>query len=225
MKNSIPAIVIALLGFVTAPTTDAAAPGPALSGAFSSISAGSVVNLSTEGEIDWVHWGLFTETSLDRKSGVLAQISDFTLQDASNGYAYVYQFADNANGYTWSDGAPNAAITNTTTGVWAYGVPQIGSGFKITAPADTATRTLKVYVGAYAARGKLEAFLSDGSATGYTNTSLFNIVNGPSGVYTLNYSAASASQQITVRWTLTKCHLFQASTSPNRPTKSSGNTI
>ncbi len=203
MKNSINAIAIALLGLLTATMSHAAVPGPALSGIFSSISAGSVVNLSTEGEIDWVHWGLFTETSLDRKAGVIAQISDFTLLDASNGYAYVYQYADNANSYGWFDGTPNATVTNTTTGVWAYGVPQIGSGFRITAPADTATRTLKVYVGAYGARGKFEAFLSDASAAGYTNTSLFNVMSGPSGVYTLNYAAASAGQQMIVRWTLT----------------------
>src|SRR5215213_4661176 len=66
-----------------------------------SIAAGSVVDLTTNGPLDWVHWGLFTETSIDRKASVTPQISDFTLVDASNGFAYVYQFGDNANGYTW----------------------------------------------------------------------------------------------------------------------------
>lgn len=179
-----------------------AAAGPAVSGTFASIPAGTVVNLSAEGELDWVHWGLFTESSVNRKASVLAQISNYTLVDASNGFAYAYQFGDNANGYSWFDGTPQASVTNTTTGVWAYGTPQIGSGFRITAPADTTSRTLKVYVGAYAARGKLEAFLSDGSAAGYTNTALFNTMNGPSGVFTLNYAAASAGQTLIVRWTL-----------------------
>src|SRR5207248_917712 len=119
-----------------------------------------------------------------------------------SGSASVYQFADNANGYSWSDGTPTAVVTNTTTGVWAYGTPAIGSGFKITAPADTASRILKVYVGAFAARGKLEAYLSDGSGHGYTNTSLFNIGNGPSAVYTITYAAGSAGQQLVVRWFL-----------------------
>jgi hypothetical protein len=181
----------------------AAPAGPSLSGSFSSITAASVVNLTSEGEIDWVHWGLYTETSLDRKVGVVPQISDFALLDNTNGFASVYQFADNANGYSWSDGTPTASVTNTTTGVWAYGIPGMDTGFQITAPADTATRTLKVYVGAYAARGRFEAYLSDGSARGYTNTgSLFNMVNGPSGVFTLNYAAGSAGQQLIIRWTL-----------------------
>jgi hypothetical protein len=56
-----------------------AAPGPSLAGSFNSVPAGSAVNLTAEGEADWVHWGLFTETSLDRKAGVVPQISDFTL--------------------------------------------------------------------------------------------------------------------------------------------------
>lgn len=181
---------------------NAAAPGPSVSGTLTTIPAGNVVNLTGEGEIDWVHWGLYTETSLDRKASVVPQISDFTPVDASNGFVFVYQFGDNANGYSWSDGTPTASEDNTTTGVWAYGTPLIGSGFALSAPADTGTRTLKVYVGAYRARGRFEAWLSDGSARGYTNTSLFNMGNGPSGVYALTYAAASAGQTLHVRWTL-----------------------
>jgi Bacterial Ig domain len=130
------------------------------------------------------------------------QISDFIPVDSSNGFVFVYQFADNANGYSWSDGTPTASVTNSTTGVWAYGTPLIGSGFQMSAPADTATRTLKVYVGAFKARGQLEAYLSDGSASAYFNSSLVNLGNGPSGVYTITYSAASAGQQLIVRWTM-----------------------
>ena len=196
---------LAVVFFFTAPVryARAASTGPSLSGSFSSIPAASVVNLTSEGEIDWVHWGLYTETSLDRKAGVVPQISDFALLDNTNGFASVYQFTDNANGYSWSDGTPTVSVTNTTTGVWAFGIPNRDTGFQITVPADTATSTLKVYVGAYAARGRFEAYLSDGSARGYTNTSsLFNMANGPSGVFTLNYAAGSAGQQLIIRWTL-----------------------
>jgi hypothetical protein len=178
------------------------AQGAALNGSFATVPTASVVNLTTEGRIDWVHWGLYTETSLDRKANVEPQISDFTPVDATNGFVLVYQFADNANGYSWSDGTPTTSVTNSTTGVWAYGTPLIGSGFQISAPADTATRTLKVFVGAFKARGQLEAYLSDGSANAYINSSLFNMGNGPSGVYTITYTAAAAGQQLIVRWTL-----------------------
>ncbi len=181
-----------------------AAEGASLTGNFTAIPQGSVVNLTSEGPLDWVHWGLYTETSIDRKAGVTSLISDFRLLDATNGFAYVYQYTDNYNGYSWSDGTPNAAITNTTTGVWAYGVPAaVGSGFELTVPADTTVRTLKVYVGAYAARGKLEARLSDSSAPAYTDSSLANLsTNGPSGVYLISYAAQSAGQSLSVKWTL-----------------------
>src|SRR5829696_7263340 len=110
---------------------------------FSILSSNSV-NLSQDGVLDWVHWGLFTETSVDRKAGVTPQISDFALVDASNGYAYVYQFADNLNGYSWNDGTPHMSVTNSKTGVWAYGTPPppIGSGFRFTVPASTNLQTL-----------------------------------------------------------------------------------
>src|SRR5262249_53923247 len=123
-------------------------------------------------------WGLYTETSLDRKAGVLPQISDFAVLDDTNGFAFAYQFADNFNGYSWSDGTPTPAVTNTTTGVWTYGIPIIGTGFQITAPADTTVRTFKVYVAVFGAHGKFKAYLSDRSAPSYANSSLFNMLNG-----------------------------------------------
>jgi hypothetical protein len=190
------------VGALLSAAASRAAPGPALSASFATVPAGSVVDLTSEGEVDWVHWGLYTETSLDRKANVVPQISDFTPVDAANGFVFVYQFGDNANGYSWSDGTPTATVADTTTGVWAYGTPLIGSGFKLSAPADTATRTLKVYVGAFKARGRFEAYLSDGGGRGYTDTSLFNLSNGPSGVYTVTYAAGSAGQQLIVVWTL-----------------------
>src|SRR6187402_52495 len=92
-----------------------------LSVTFSEVPEGSVVDLTSEGKIDWVHWGLHTDSSLHRKAGVTPLISDFVRQDASNGFSHIYQYADNYNGYSWGDGVPETAVTNTPTGVWAFG--------------------------------------------------------------------------------------------------------
>ena len=174
-----------------------------LTAGFSSISQGSIVNLTAQGTADWIHWGLFTETSVDRKVNVSPQISNFTPVDASNGYVYIYQYSDNFNGYSWSDGTPHMSATNTTTGVWAYGVPAVGSGFRFDVTASTNIQTLKIYVGAFAAKGKLLVYLSDSSAAGYTNnTAINNISNGPSGVFTVNFAANSPNQALHVVWTL-----------------------
>jgi len=184
--------------------TGFSARAASLMGSFASIPQGASVNLTVEGPIDWVHWGLYTETSLDRKVGVTPLISDFTILYATNAYAYAYQFADNYNDYSWSDGTPTASVTNTPTGVWAYGVPTRNSGFQFTVPADTTLRTLKVYVGAFAARGNFEASLSDNGASAYSDPTLVNMGNGPSGVYSISYAAQSAGQRLTIKWTLSQ---------------------
>jgi hypothetical protein len=173
---------------------------------FAPVPQGTNVDLTAEGKSDWVHWGLFTESSLNRKAGVPPLITDFTVQVPTGGSAVVFQYADNFNGYSWADGFPEASATNTPTGVWAYGIPRLGSGFMFAVPADTTPRTLKVYVGVFAGGGTFETWLSDNSAPIYVDTTLTNPSNGPGGVYTIEFSADSPGQLLMVRWTLTSQH-------------------
>lgn len=177
-----------------------------LTGSAVRLNTGAGVNLTAAGPVDWVHWGLQSDTSINRKANVSPQISDWTaLHDShdSNAGVYVFQFADNSNTYSWSDGTPTVAVNETTTGVWAYGwpPPNTGTGFEITVPADTALKTLKVYVGAYGARGRFEAVLSDDSAPAYVDTSVNNFRKGPNTVYTLQFAADSAPQTLRIRYT------------------------
>jgi hypothetical protein len=166
---------------------------------------GTVINLSTAGPADWVHWGLYTNTSINRKTLVPQQISDYTLLIGSDGYAQVFQYADNMNGYSWTNGAPVASVTNTTTGLYAYSSPvAVGTGFEITAPADTRPRVLKVYVGVFSGQGEITATLSDNSATPYVESSLSYTGNGASRAYVLTYVANSAGQNLRVDWRLKK---------------------
>ena len=75
-------------------------------------------------------------------------------------------------GFTWTDGTPTGAASNSTTGIYISGQ---NNGFQIMATADTALRTLKVYVGAWRTQGQFQAHLSDGSAVDlYMDTSLSN---------------------------------------------------
>src|ERR1044071_5823811 len=205
MKKCLTSIAATVLWFSAGHLIAAAT----LNGSFTTIPSGTIINLTAAGPVDWVHWGLYTDTSVDRKGGVAPQISNFSLvynTADSNAYVFVYQYSDNPNGYSWSDGSPTAIVTNTTTGVWAYGLPQIGTGFEISVPADTTLRTLKVYVGVFAAVGRFVASLSDGSAPTYTNSSLDSIRTTQNGVYSLEYSANSPGQTLTIRWTLELFH-------------------
>ena len=154
----------------------------------------TLVNLTAEGTADWLHWGARTNGGLDRKAGVVQQLGDYTTIGANS----VDRYADNYTGFSWTDGTPTANATNTTTGVF---IPGLTNGFELSAPADTATRTLKIYVGLYAAKGHLQVWLSDFSARAYTDTSLSNFFGNAYAAYTLNYAAASAGQALKVRFT------------------------
>jgi len=77
----------------------------------------------------------------------------------------------------------------------------LSSGFQLTLPADTTPHLLRLYVGAYAARGRLLAYLSDFSAQPYIDTSVFDIGwDNEYAVYSIAYSAASAGQQLIVSY-------------------------
>jgi len=174
--------------------------GGTLTGSLAPVGQGADVNLTINGALDWVHWGLYTDTSVDRKATVTPQIGSVVPVGAASGFTYVFQYSDNYNGYSWEDGTPFPAATNTTTGIWAYNFAPADSGFEFSVPADTNLKTLKVYVGAFNCRGRLTATLSDGSATSYTDFGLFNIGNGPGGVYTINFAANSSGQSLTITW-------------------------
>jgi hypothetical protein len=76
----------------------------------------------------------------------------------------------------------------------------LGTGFSFTVPADTTSRTVKVWVAQNRAGGQLTATLSDGSAAPFSDS--FNVGGADfvGSVYTLTYQAASAGQTLTVSW-------------------------
>jgi hypothetical protein len=167
----------------------------ALSGAYEVLAAASTVNLTAEGTIDWAQWGRLNADDFNHRADVASQISDFQLI----GQGPVLQFGDNFTGYSWSNGTPVAQATGVTAGIY---VVDEGNGFELTVPADATVKTLKVYVGAYAAQMRFEASLSDGSAPPYIDESFQNPSDGPNRAYVLNFAADSPGQTLTVRFTV-----------------------
>ncbi|MBL7261775.1 hypothetical protein JKJ07_46615 [Actinoplanes sp. LDG1-01] len=117
------------------------------------------VDLSAEGESDWVHWGLDGTFSLERDKG-----GDFRILEGAP-TAPRFRHSLSQQTFTWSGGDPVASTTGTRTGIRTCGQ---GNGFTLTAPAGTTPRILKLYVGSVSARGKLTARLSTGDSTGST---------------------------------------------------------
>ena len=154
----------------------------------------SSIDLTSEGTTDWAHWGLTTASSFDHKSNVTQQISNYTRVGTGSGG----NFTDGSILYSWSDGTPVTSVTNSGSAIYIAG---LNKGFEINVPADTTSRTLKLYVGVYAAQGKFEASLSDASAAAITDTSVINQTGSSSQVYTITYNAATGGQSLKVRWT------------------------
>jgi hypothetical protein len=151
------------------------------------------IQLTTEGSLDWAHWGLSSATAFDHKAGA-SLISNYT---AIGGPAT--QYTNNPSGFTWTGGTPTATATNTTTGVYIGGYAE---GFRITAPADQTIRTLRVYVGVHNVQGRMVAQLSDGSAPDYVGILVENNTTPSTyGVFTFAYKAASAGQTLIVTFT------------------------
>ncbi len=156
----------------------------------------NVYNLTNEGTLDWIQWGLNTPEDVNHKLAVQQQISNFILI----GTATVQRDDHYTNAYTWSDGTPvMVAPPQQPSGVYVKG---IGNGFALTVAASTTPRTLRVYVGAVHAEGYLWAGINGRTIT---DTSL-DMRNNPNiednGIYTLTFSSSVPDQVLTVKYTV-----------------------
>jgi hypothetical protein len=98
----------------------------------------------------------------------------------------------------WTDGSPTSNEPGTTT---VLSITGLNNGYQFTAPADTAYRTLRLYMGVEHGTAKVTAALSDGSSAPYSDTGIHTVgkAGGPvSGTYTFVYKASKANQTLTV---------------------------
>jgi len=114
------------------------------------------VDLSGEGRRDWVHWGEQGTFSLERAKDGGFQILEGTPT------APRFRHDQSPQRFRWRGGSPVDDSGGTPTGIRTC---DEGNGFTLSAPATRSTRTLRLYVGASAARGRLEATLSTGGGT------------------------------------------------------------
>lgn len=188
-------------------TQDAPASGggsyPA-TGALSVTSASgpSTLNLTTDGTRGWfiLHGTLVTPRQQNppyRK--ILGEMdgSDFDWIVASSG---------SNTGFTQGSGLAVTATDNLVAGLTSYATDEgyydgsgTGFGFQFSAPADTYSRTLKVYASSYSGDIQLTASLSDGSATTVTKTGSSASSTETRFVFTLTYNAARDGQRLRVK--------------------------
>lgn len=155
----------------------------------------AVVDLAAEGTRDWVHWGQAGTFSLERDKDGGFEI----LEGAPT--APRFRHALSPQKFRWAGGEPVASSDGTPTGIRTCGR---NNGFTLTAPAGTTTRTLRLYVGVLAGRGRLDARLSAGSATGSTTLEQRD-GNLRTAVITLTYRAPRTAQ-LRLNWITTEAY-------------------
>jgi len=189
--------LLAVSVFLAVPGTSR---GATLSGAFAALPVGTSVDLAGEGTLDWGHWGQPTEWTYNHKYGVIQQITYSFITDPD----YVdgpYLINDGTSVFSWTNGTPMRAATNTPNGAFIVGdrIKGNATGFQVQCLADTMPKRLKVYVGTSGSQATFSASLS--GASSYTDNS-FNGATGPlNGVYTLNFQANSPGQILTMTFT------------------------
>jgi hypothetical protein len=155
------------------------------------------VDLSTQGNSDWIHWGRTSATDVDRKSTGLSKIGTFTKIGTGTN---VVRLTDSPSKYSWNDGSPTAAVADNPGGVYINNFDGPGRGFQFTVPAELLEHTLFVHVGEFTASGTLTASLNDGSGATYSQ-----VLNGTAnqtvqGVYTINYQSPTPGTLMTIKW-------------------------
>jgi hypothetical protein len=192
--------------------------GGSLSSGFAPATA--PVRLSDEGALDWAQWGyLATDAAspntfvgntvpndcrydlhcYNHKRGSGSRISDFFAIGHVTPFRLYYR--DEPRRFSWTDGVPIAAVTGARALVY---MGLVGNGFRITVPADTTERTLRLYVAIYQGTAACVAALSDGSAAVFRDETLRTTWHDVSTevVYTFRYRAAGEGRRLTVLFLL-----------------------
>ena len=94
------------------------------------------MDLTQEGTLDWVAWGLSGNTSVIRKAG--AGLIRAELRKSGEGYRDATPGFDMS--VKWSDGAPVREMPIPTPAWWNG----VGHGYTMEAPADTSDHVLRL---------------------------------------------------------------------------------
>jgi len=150
------------------------------------------VNLTAEGTLDWVHWGLTSVTSVDRKvaAGIIGD-ETFVGTDTRKMANQV------ALTSSWTDGKPDVTESKTPT---AIAVVSPG-GMTFAVPASKTKSVLHVYIGLKDATAKLDLALSDGSAPAYHDTQTTSQAQVAHLRYDVTFAAGGDGEQLAITLT------------------------
>jgi hypothetical protein len=163
------------------------------------------VDLTREGTLDWIHFGLSGKSNVNHKANGPGLFSNLT----SIGAGYTDHTPGAHVSIKWSDGVPTQEVADTHEGLWWKGVNH-GQSFTVAAD-DKKIRVLRVYVSGISGAGcTFKASLGDGlpyvSSTWNGNLGQGNWAPVPDGfaaVYVIRFRATAPGQRLAVEWKLT----------------------
>jgi len=184
------------------------------------IPAGNI-SLTTEGTIDWAHWGFGSTVgggagpiSINHKDAgggtPVGLISDFTFNSTHHNpgpYGYNSLLGDIGVTLSWTDGTPTSSSAGPT-GAYVFGnVAANGQGFTFTVPAAAEARTLRVYGGVFSNAGSASHAVDLlATLSGSGSDSQIGVVmptgdgtgNNAYGYFDIDFSGAG--ETLTVQW-------------------------
>jgi len=120
------------------------------------------INLTEEGSLDWFFCS-FSGNGATYQKDTVSLLSGYKLLNVDR-----YDWFSNAlSTFKWNNGKPIKSGSKTE-GHYISGL--VGRGLTMEVPADTAMRVLKIYLGAYEAKGKITAQLEGTSAPIYVGS-------------------------------------------------------
>jgi len=158
----------------------------------------AAVNLTTQGTVDWDEWG-YNNTRNSKSTGA-GLISDLSYGGGGTPAAFTSGYA-----YSWTDGTPNAVVSNTNA---TYSLTGDGTSFTVTLPTDTTTHVATIYCAEVSSITDFNVTMS-GTSLSYDDASNMTTSTGNGGhvygIYTIVYNG-NAGGTLTVTFTLTKHH-------------------
>lgn len=152
-----------------------------------------LVNLTDEGNMDWIRLGDEAKGIKARKDIGAERIHFNVFNGGMN------RFTDYMAKFTWNDGKPNANGDGERYGTF---IRDVNGGWQLSVPTSSREMQLKVYAGAWASKGKIEAFFSDSSVKVYVDN--YDTVNESTmpKVYTITFKGGAPSQSLIIKGTV-----------------------
>jgi hypothetical protein len=147
-----------------------------------------IKNLTTEGSIDWSHWGNGGIPGFDQKLTGASAIGNYVIFGPGT-----ISGPFGSSSYSWTDGTPNLVLTNSQ-GIYHN---NNGNGFELDVAAATTNRVLHVYLGSFQCVAHVEAYLSDNSALKVIDET---IPNGQARQVNVEFAAGSPGQTLIFRY-------------------------